>query len=80
MVGRGEFLEHARVFENYYGTALGQVEASLASGQDLILEIDWQGAQQIRQALPSASPSSSCRPRARNSNAGCADAAPTPRT
>jgi guanylate kinase len=52
MVARGEFLEHARVFDNYYGTALSQVEASLASGQDLILEIDWQGAQQIRRALP----------------------------
>ena len=52
MVGRGEFLEHARVFDNFYGTALGQVEASLAGGQDLILEIDWQGAQQIRRALP----------------------------
>ena len=52
MVGRGEFLEHARVFDNFYGTALGQVEASLAGGQDLILEIDWQGAQQIRLALP----------------------------
>jgi guanylate kinase len=52
MVGRGEFLEHARVFDNFYGTALSQVEASLAGGQDLILEIDWQGAQQIRLALP----------------------------
>jgi guanylate kinase len=52
MVARGEFLEHARVFDNYYGTALRQVEASLAAGQDLILEIDWQGAQQIRRALP----------------------------
>jgi guanylate kinase len=52
MVARGEILEHARVFDNYYGTALSQVEASLASGQDLILEIDWQGAQQIRRALP----------------------------
>ena len=52
MVARGEFLEHARVFDNYYGTALAQVEASLAAGQDLILEIDWQGAQQIRRALP----------------------------
>ena len=52
MVARGEFLEHARVFDNYYGTALSQVEGSLASGQDLILEIDWQGAQQIRRALP----------------------------
>ena len=52
MVTRGEFLEHARVFDNYYGTALAQVEGSLAAGQDLILEIDWQGAQQIRAKLP----------------------------
>jgi len=52
MAGRGEFLEHARVFDNCYGTARGQVEAALAAGQDLILEIDWQGAQQIRRALP----------------------------
>jgi guanylate kinase len=52
MVARGEFLEHAQVFDNYYGTARAQVEASLAAGQDLILEIDWQGAQQIRRALP----------------------------
>ena len=52
MAGRGEFLEHARVFDNRYGTARSQVEAALAGGQDLILEIDWQGAQQIRRALP----------------------------
>ena len=52
MVARSEFLEHARVFDNYYGTARSQVEASLAAGRDLILEIDWQGAQQIRRALP----------------------------
>ena len=52
MVDRGEFLEHARVFDNCYGTARQQVEASLGAGQDLILEIDWQGAQQIRAALP----------------------------
>ncbi len=52
MVARGEFLEHARVFDNRYGTARRQVEASLAAGQDLILEIDWQGAQQIRAAMP----------------------------
>jgi guanylate kinase len=52
MVARREFLEHARVFDNYYGTARSQVEASLAAGQDLVLEIDWQGAQQIRRALP----------------------------
>jgi guanylate kinase len=52
MVAGGEFLEHARVFDNYYGTARAQVEVSLAAGQDLILEIDWQGAQQVRAALP----------------------------
>jgi len=52
MVARGEFLEHARVFDNSYGTALAQVQASLEAGQDLILEIDWQGAQQVRAALP----------------------------
>jgi guanylate kinase len=52
MVSAGEFLEHATVFDNSYGTARRQVEESLAAGQDLILEIDWQGAQQIRGALP----------------------------
>jgi guanylate kinase len=52
MVAAGEFLEHARVFDNYYGTARRQVEEALAVGQDLILEIDWQGAAQIRAALP----------------------------
>ncbi|MCX7055536.1 MAG: guanylate kinase, partial [Proteobacteria bacterium] len=52
MVARSEFLEHARVFDNYYGTARSQVEASLAAGRDLVLEIDWQGARQIRRALP----------------------------
>jgi len=52
MAARGEFLEHARVFDNSYGTSLAQVQESLAAGQDLILEIDWQGAQQVRAALP----------------------------
>jgi guanylate kinase len=52
MVANGEFLEHARVFDNCYGTARRPVEEALASGQDLILEIDWQGAAQIRAALP----------------------------
>jgi guanylate kinase len=52
MAAAGEFLEHARVFDNRYGTGRRQVEAALASGQDLILEIDWQGAQQVRRALP----------------------------
>jgi guanylate kinase len=48
----GEFLEHARVFDNYYGTSRKQVERLLDEGQDVLLEIDWQGAQQIRRALP----------------------------
>jgi guanylate kinase len=52
MVAAGEFLEHAAVFDNSYGTSRRQVEDSLAAGQDLILEIDWQGARQIRRALP----------------------------
>jgi len=52
MVTAGEFLEHATVFDNSYGTSRRQVEESLAAGQDLILEIDWQGARQVRQTLP----------------------------
>jgi guanylate kinase len=48
----GEFLEHARVFDNYYGTSRQQVEQLLVAGQDVLLEIDWQGAQQIRRAMP----------------------------
>jgi len=52
MAAAGEFLEHARVFDNRYGTARRPVEDSLAAGQDLILEIDWQGARQVRAALP----------------------------
>lgn len=52
MVDEGRFLEHARVFDNYYGTAREPVEARLAAGGDLVLEIDWQGARQVRRALP----------------------------
>ncbi|RPI15931.1 MAG: guanylate kinase [Lysobacterales bacterium] len=52
MVAGGEFLEHARVFDNRYGTPRRPVEEALAAGQDLILEIDWQGAAQVRSALP----------------------------
>jgi len=52
MVAEGGFLEHATVFDNSYGTAKSQVEQSLAAGQDLILEIDWQGAAQVRSAMP----------------------------
>jgi guanylate kinase len=51
-LARGEFLEHARVFDNFYGTGRATVEAVLAAGRDVILEIDWQGARQVRQSAP----------------------------
>jgi guanylate kinase len=53
MAARGEFLEHATVFDNRYGTARSQVERFLAAGRPVILEIDWQGARQVRAAMPS---------------------------
>jgi guanylate kinase len=46
------FLEHAQVFDNHYGTGRAPVEADLASGRSVILEIDWQGARQVRASLP----------------------------
>jgi guanylate kinase len=49
---RGEFLESARVFDNYYGTSRAFVEQELRQGYDVLLEIDWQGAQQVRRAMP----------------------------
>ena len=52
LVARGEFLEHARVFDNFYGTARRFVAEQLRQGHDVILEIDWQGAQQVRRAMP----------------------------
>lgn len=52
MVAAGEFLEYAKVFGNYYGTARATVESLLGSGQDVLLEIDWQGARQIRALMP----------------------------
>jgi len=52
MIERGEFLESALVFDNRYGTSQRWVEDTLATGTDVILEIDWQGAQQVRHLLP----------------------------
>jgi len=49
-----EFLEHAEVFGNLYGTSQRWVEQTLEEGYDLILEIDWQGAQQVRRLMPQA--------------------------
>jgi guanylate kinase len=51
MVTQGQLLEHAQVFGNYYGTSQAYVEGELRNGHDVILEIDWQGAQQIRRAM-----------------------------
>lgn len=54
MIDAGEFLEHALVFGNYYGTSIAAVEQSLAKGIDILLEIDWQGAEQVVKKLPTA--------------------------
>jgi guanylate kinase len=51
MIANGEFLEHARVFGNHYGTSKQHMQEQLQSGKDVILEIDWQGARQIRQVM-----------------------------
>jgi len=50
----GELLESALVFDNHYGTSRLQVDEHLASGRSVVLEIDWQGAQQVRTAMPEA--------------------------
>ncbi len=52
MIAEGAFLEYAAVFGNRYGTSRAETEAKLAAGLDLILEIDWQGARQVRSLLP----------------------------
>ncbi len=49
MVGNGEMLEHAKVFNNYYGTPRLPVEEALSRGNDVIFDIDWQGTQQLRE-------------------------------
>lgn len=54
MRARGEFLEHAQVFDNAYGTSLKAVEEALRAGTLVLLEIDWQGARQVRARLPQA--------------------------
>ena len=52
MLERAEFLEHAQVFGNLYGTSQTWVEQQLATGTDVILEIDWQGARQVKRLMP----------------------------
>jgi guanylate kinase len=51
MLGHSAFLEHAKVFDNYYGTSQQHVENLLLGGKDVILEIDWQGARQVRRLI-----------------------------
>lgn len=54
LIDQGAFLEYAKVFGgNYYGTSLPAIEKNLAAGIDVFLDIDWQGAQQIREKVPS---------------------------
>ena len=50
----GKLLESAEVFDNHYGTSREQVEQHLADGRNVILEIDWQGARQVRESMPAA--------------------------
>jgi guanylate kinase len=52
MVRAGEFLEHARVFDHWYGTGRDHVAGLLAAGSSVVLEIDWQGARQVRERAP----------------------------
>ena len=52
LVAEGAFLEHASVFDNFYGTGRAQVQAQLEAGRNVLLEIDWQGARQVRAAMP----------------------------
>jgi guanylate kinase len=54
MVQSGAFLEHASVFDNLYGTSRDQVQGMIAQGHPVMLEIDWQGARQVRAAMPGA--------------------------
>lgn len=54
MIARGDFLEHATIYGQYYGTARAKTEQRLAAGRDLILDIDWQGARQVRQHMHDA--------------------------
>ncbi len=54
LAGEGAFLEQAQVFDNYYGTSQAAVQSLLDEGHDVVLEIDWQGARQVRKAFPDA--------------------------
>jgi guanylate kinase len=51
MVAQGQMLEHAEVFGNFYGSPRGPVEAAMLAGTDTVFDIDWQGGQQVKQAM-----------------------------
>jgi len=55
LIAKGEFLEYAQVFDNFYGTGRRPVEKQLSQGRNVILEIDWQGARLVRAAMPECS-------------------------
>ena len=54
MIKNGDFIEHACVFDHFYGTSIDQIDSKLQSGLDVVLDIDWQGAQQIKSLYPDA--------------------------
>jgi guanylate kinase len=54
LIAQGDFLEHAEVFGNYYGTSRKWIDETLEKGIDVFLDIDWQGARQIREQMPHA--------------------------
>lgn len=54
MIAQGDFLEWAEVHGNFYGTSKSWISSEMAAGRDVLLEIDWQGAQQVRQHFPQA--------------------------
>ena len=72
LVESGDMLEHAKVFDHYYGSPREPVEAAISAGQDVLFDIDWQGGQQIRTSVLGR--------RSRNWSAACAPAPKTPRT
>ncbi len=55
LIGEGEFLEYAEVYGNLYGTSKRWIEATRAAGEDVLLEIDWQGARQVKKIFPDMS-------------------------
>ena len=72
MIDNDAFLEHAEVFGNYYGTSLAAIEQVLSTGVDVFLDIDWQGAQQIRAKMPRRAVSLYCRRQSWSWIAACA--------